>query len=584
MFKDIFDYIKSEEENYKQPIDMDGWDWSMVEHLKTSFYYKHGRLLTGNSDDKPVKNITRPILNLQYRTEDIDVKNIILYINDPKLYHLSFLIKKYHDEIFIKENDLDTYLDELNKSRIDYGGGLTQDIGTARPRNVNLRSIVFCDQTNILSGPIGLKHYYSPSELKEMEAFGWGSTKNGATASIEDVIVLSEDMKDQTNDGVKTKTPGKYIEVYEVYGTFPDSYLDDNGDMDKYSKQMHIVCFYINDKNESQGVTLYRGKNDKENFKIILRDSIFGRALGFGGAEELFEPQVWVNYDVIRMKEMLDSAAKTIYKTTDKTFANRNKINDMDNMEIAVLEEGTDITQIDTFPRNIAIFEKAVEQWELHAQQTGAANDSIMGKSPTSGTPFALQELVTNESRGLHDFRQGQFAKFIEEVYRDWIIPHIIKQITNGKKFLAKLDLEEMQFIADTMAKNKANSILTEKVLNGESIEEGEKEMLEEEAREDFMKDNKKFIELLKDEFKDTDIKMNINISGKQKNLQQHVVTLTNIFRQVASAPQILADPNMANLFNQILEASGLDPVDFAGFSKVEQPQPQLNNQIKEQL
>ena len=54
----------------------------------------------------------------------------------------------------------------------------------------------------------------------------------------------------------------------------------------------------------------YQLKKAKEKeliYKFIPRDKIFGRALGYGGAEELFEPQVWTNYDTIRIKGLLDA-------------------------------------------------------------------------------------------------------------------------------------------------------------------------------------------------------------------------------------------------------------------------------------
>lgn len=83
----------------------------MKDHIKTSFYYNHGRLLNGNDEDTPVKNITRPLLNLQFHAENIDVKDVMIYVDDPDDFHLSFLIKKYHDDVFTVENDLDTYFD-----------------------------------------------------------------------------------------------------------------------------------------------------------------------------------------------------------------------------------------------------------------------------------------------------------------------------------------------------------------------------------------------------------------------------------------------------------------------------------------
>src|ERR1035437_9828114 len=180
-YTDIFDYITSQEENYKRPIPInDTWDWCMYDHIKTSDLYNNSQLLTGKSDFKPVKNITRPILNLQHRTEDIELKDVQIYIDNPDKYHLSFLVKKYHDDVFVQENDLDTFFDALNVSRIDFGGGLSKQLNKPCPEVVPLQTIAFCDQTDILSAPLGIRHYYSPDQLMEMEQFGWGDEKKGA--------------------------------------------------------------------------------------------------------------------------------------------------------------------------------------------------------------------------------------------------------------------------------------------------------------------------------------------------------------------------------------------------------------------
>jgi hypothetical protein len=567
MYSSIFDYIRAEETNYKLPVNIMDWEWSMSTHIKTSFFYKHGRLTTGNSDDKPVKNITRPILNLQYRTEDIDVKDVFLYVDNPEKYYLSFLVKKYHDDVFIKEHNLDELFDDLNISRVDYGGGLAKKSANGLPEYTPLESIVFCDQTDLLSGPIGIKHYYSPDQLKAMESVGWGG--ESADITVDELIILGQDQK-KGDKGETSKTPGKYIEVYEVHGNLPERFLDPDADQDKYVSQIQIVSFYINDSGDKQFVTLFKGKEKPNQFKLAIRDKIYGRALGFGGVEELFESQVWVNYDIIRMKDLLDSAAKIIMATDDPGVAARHPggLKNLDNLEIVELDEGKTLRQVDTFPRNIQLFDRSIADWESHAQQTGAANDSILGENPSSGTPFKLQELVTQESRGLHEYRKGKFAKFLEELYRDWIIPYITKEITKGQKFLADLSFEEMETIGQQVVDNVVNREIKEKILNGQNLQPEEIEALRLMAREEFMKDNKKFIEILKGELNDAPLAIKINIAGKQHDLARQVDKLVNVFRQIAAAPQILDDPRMAKLFNQILESSGLSPIDFGSFKR----------------
>lgn len=589
----IFDYITTQEANYKQPVPInDVWNWSMKDHIKTSELYNNSQLLTGKNDFKPVKNITRPILNLQHRAEDIEAKDVQLYVDDPDKYHLSFLVKKYHDDVFVQENDLDTFFDELNVSRIDFGGGLSKQLNKPAPEVVPLQSIAFCDQTDILSGPIGIKHHYSPDQLLDMRKVGWGDEKNGATISVEDLIRLSREEKKEPGDNQTAKTPGRYIEIYEVHGNFPkrfanggDKTLDNS---EEYETRLFICGFYKKkDKPEKQGVILFTAPEPKSPFKMIKRDPVYGRALGFGGAEELFEAQVWVNYDMIRMQDMLDAASKTIFKSTDPAFASKNKIIDMENNEVVTHAEGTDISQIDTYPRNLAIFEKSISQWEAHAQQMGAANDSIMGQPPTSGTPFKLQELVTAESHGLHEYRRGQLAKHIEEIYRDWIIPHIQKKITEGSRFLSELSVDELQYVAESLVNNIVEERVRERIFSGNVVTNEEREVFKELVMEEFKKKGSKhFIEILKGEFKDTPISVKVNVAGKSKNIAAMTDKVTNIFRFIISNPQgfaqVMQIPGMAKSFNQILEYSGLSPADFSGIGKLAEapqevaPEPEL--------
>lgn len=575
----IFGYITKMETQYKRSIPInEAWDWNMREHILLTELYTNSQLKNGKNDFTPVKNITLPILNLNHRTEDIEVKDIQIYANDPKNYHLSFLVKKYHDDVFVIENDMDTYIDELNVSRIDFGAGLSKKLNKPRPEVVPLQSIAFCDQTDILSGPIGIRHFYSPDQLLEMKERGWGDSKNGATATIEETITLSREDKKEDKDGRIAQTPGRYIEVFEVHGNLPKRYADPYDTSGKYETRLWIVCFYQKPNSKREGIVLYTAPETESPFKLIKRDPIHGRALGRGGAEELFEAQVWVNYDMIRMQDMLDAASKTILGAIGSgsaTIAARNKLKNMSNMEIVDLGVDGDLRQIDTFPRNIKLFENSVAQWEAHAQQMGAANDAIMGQSPASGTPFKLQELVTQESHGLHEYRRGQYAKHLEEIYNDWIIPHIQKKIVEGKTFLSELSLEELQYVTDALVECEANKMVKERILNGEVITKEERDMFKEDMREQFKKKgNKHFIEILKGEFKNVPLAVKVSVAGKSKNLSLMVDKLTNVFRTIMTNPAILQSAPMASLFNQIIEASGLDPVDFTGFKLPPEPQP----------
>lgn len=588
-YNSVYELVETEEATFQRPIDINGWSWSFKEHIKTSFYYKHGRLLNGNDENTPVKNITRPLLNLQYRAEDIDLKDIVLYVDDPTNYHLSFLIKKYHEDVFALENDLDTFIDEWKESKVDYGIGLCKKGAGAKPEVIDLQSIAFCDQTNIMKGPIAFKHFFNPSELMGMADQGWGNPANGATATIQELIDKSEAARqNDKTQGIENETPGNYIEIYEVHGSLPLSFLSDEGDPTKYKLQMHIIAFYKTNDGKKSGVTLFRKGLKSSMLDVTLRDKIYSRAAGYGGAEELFENQVWTTYSIIRQKELLDAASKVILKSVGAEMKSRypNGLRGVDNLEIIELGQGEDLAQIDTTPRSLALFDNFEQSLKAHAQETASAFDPILGKESPSGTPFRAQERQVIEGKGLHIYRQGKYAKDLERVYRNWIIPHIIEQVTNGTTFLSELSTDEMQYVADKVVEYEARQYTLDKLFNGEVVTQQQVDFYKEKVRADFVKGgNKKFLEILKGQFKKMPVRIKINIAGKQKDLGFMTDKIVNIFRQIIANPQgfiqVMQIPGMSKQFNDILEYSGLSPIYYAGVTQpqagtgAQQPAPQ---------
>lgn len=565
----IYDFVTEQKTAYNKPISVsDGWDWGMKEHLKRSFLYKNSQFERDNEnrDKRPFKNIIRPILNIQYRTEGFDVKDIEIYVTNPEKYYKSFLVKKFHDK-WALENEIDTFIDDVVESYVDYGGVLVRDLNESRPEVIDLRTIAFCDQTDILSGAFAIKHNLSPQQLREQK--GWGDRSKGATTDIESLIVLAEAEKSTGEySEKKNPTPTKYIEVYEIHGIFPDNWLKrDDGEEGKHTPQIHIIAFYKDKSGQEQGVSLFASREPKLPFKFLARDKVSGRALGFGGVEELFESQVWTNYSEIQIREMLELASKTLYKTTDPRFKTRNQLINAENGQVFDLQEGKDISQIDTTPRNLVAFNNALVQWEQHANRMGAAGEALQGENPTAGTPFKLQELVTMEAKSLHLWRQGKIAVFIDEIYQDWVIPHIKKEILKGRKFLTELSADELMEVSERITENQANNFVKEKILNGELVYPEEFETYKQDSLDKFVRGGKKrFIEILKDEFADTELDIKTNIAGKQKNLALLTDKVVNVLRQFIATPEIRQDPEMIKLLNVILESSGMSPIIYGAY------------------
>src|SRR5882757_5070295 len=106
---DIYTYVKQEENAFEnEQVKLgDNWNWSFRDHIQLIFHLKNGIFYTGDNNWlRAFKNIMEPILNLSYWSEDIEVKDVNFYIENHTEKAPSFLIKKYHDEVYVKKNNL----------------------------------------------------------------------------------------------------------------------------------------------------------------------------------------------------------------------------------------------------------------------------------------------------------------------------------------------------------------------------------------------------------------------------------------------------------------------------------------------
>lgn len=572
---EIYQYILREEAAWKTarvPLASNWRDWNMHEHIDRSYTLKNSRFYQGTQDyRRPFNNIILPIANVNYRTEGFDVKDVQLYVDNAENYHKSFFARKFHNW-WAKDHNIDTAIDESVESYFDYGLTLVKNVNDVRPEVIQLQQIAFCDQTDILNGPICLKHNYSISELLDMK----GKWKD---AEIDKAILMARhETAVAAADDDTVKTPGKYVEVYELHGMFPESWLgaekygEEWQDTGRYSPQLHIVTYYTGSDGETKnGICLYKGKEPRPVFKALKRDPIFGRACGRGGIEELFHPQIWTNYSELHISQMLEAASKVILKTNKRKVMAMNNFTNMKNGQIIDLDGDGTLEQLVVQPYNKGAFDNFVNKWEQVARTIGSASDPALGLNPTSGTPLGTTELITQEGIGIHEYRQGKIAAFWQEIYRDWILPRLAVEINEGSKWLDELSLNELQEVAERVADNEANDRIKRMVLAGRIPTREEAEQFKQVFKEAFMQGGeKRFLEIIKDEFKGLAMDVEVTIKNKQKNMAETVSKLNSVFRTLFTpgAIQVVQqNQGVADLLNEILESSGLSPVNFSSIT-----------------
>lgn len=581
--QDVFSYITTQESAWKTdriPL-TESKSWNMYEHIQRCTNVSNAWYHQGSNDDgkRPYDDIVTPIINVAFRTEGFDVKDIIPFVNDSEEAYKSFLVKKYQPK-WARKHKLDTFIDDVVETSIIYDLVLVKDVQKVSPEVVDLKTLAFCDQTDIMSGPICIKHQYTIAELLAFK----GKWNDDAIDMA--ILQAQEEKKVSMSNDQPAKTPSKYIEVYELRGDLPESWDNDveNGSPFKYTPQMHLVTYY-NATDGKAGLSLFGGKDKPlaDNFKALKIDRVRskGRACGRSIVETLFEPQVWNNYSAIKIKGMLDSAITLFHSDSDEMKGK--KLDGLPANTILNIEQGRSIGKVDSSLQNLPQMQAYQDSQGQKARTIGSASEGSLGINPTSGTPFALNNQVIQQGEGIHEYRQGKIATFFgDTLYPDLILPKLVADMNSGQSFMEELSLEEMNEISDIVRDNRVDDMVKDRILKEKKmVTVEERDVMKSKFKEDFMKKgSNRFLEILKDEFKTIPMDVYVNIKGKQRYMAQNADKITNVIREVIRNPQAFTQiPGIGKAFNQLLEESGMSPIDFAPMiTAVETEQVEASN------
>jgi hypothetical protein len=568
----VFDYIKTQQNLWKTeriPLTRSK-SWNMSEHIERCTNVSNGWFHEGTNDGmRPYDDLVTPIIDVAFRSEGFDVKDIVPFADEINQSYKSFLVKKFHPD-WAKQHELDTFIDEVVETSIIYDLVLVKDVQSERPEVVDLKTLAFCDQTDIMAGPICIRHQMTIADLLEYKG-KWDDD------AIDMAIVMAQYEKINNTSGEQTaKTPSKYIDVYELVGKLPEYWIKEDGEQYKYTPQRHYVCFYNTPENEGVGLTLFKGKDKpmNETFFALKIDGVRskGRACGRSIVERLFEPQVWNNYSAIKIKKILDSAFNLII--TDSEELGNQKLTELKSNTILKQAKGDNTQKLTSDINQIPTFQNYQNDQRNSARLLGSASEGALGVNPSSGTPFALQELIVNEGEGIHTYRQGKIATFFADIlYPKLILKYLVKEMSNEKTFSEKLSLDEVAYIAEEVAKSEAEKQVEEMIFsNGVVPTREDRQTIMQVIKDNIIqgktsiyKGGRVFMKTLKDDLKDIPLKVNINIAGKQKYLARNADKLSKLISMVISNPQAFATmPGLAQSFNQLIESSGMNPIDFS--------------------
>jgi len=298
------------------------------------------------------------------------------------------------------------------------------------------------------------------------------------------------------------------------------------------------------------------------------------------------------------MKDTLDIVSKLIMQTSDARYVGRNVLNAVETGDIFIHDVNMPLTRVANDKPDITALQNFGSMWRGLGQEITSTPEALRGMTPVSGTPLGTTEIVTSQGIGIHEYRQGKIAEFWQEIYRDWVLPHMRDEINKGSKWLDDLTLAELQDVAEKVSTKETNDRIKQAILSGKMVTPEEQALMQEVVKETFMKGGeKRFLEAFKDEFADLPMDVEISIKNKQKNLADVVNKLNSVFRTLFTPGAIQAvqqNKGLSELLNNILESGGMSPVNFSSFTQpmteptanpnISQPSPMQAPQLQAPL
>lgn len=468
----IYSYIRDAQNKYEtdEITVVDGYDYNQLDTIKRVTLYWASKYIDGDDDEilgkLPFSNIVIGAVEKETEATDFDTKDILIRPtsgSDKDRWKARLSTKALNEHL--DETKFASTLNKICHTRALYGGVLVKktDEGT---KVVPWQNVI-TDQSDINSGIIIERHYYTPAELKEQK--GWDNID-------EAIKTAKEQRSNEMEDNQASDTFGELIEVWEIHGVLEKTIWDEEAEDDTFERRMIVVVgANWNDTNEDgdtieNGIILYNEKESENPYKYNARNAIPGRALGVGVVESLFETQTWHNFTLSEQFRAMAMAGKQFFDSDNpKMAANLYKL-----PHGTVLKrsgEHSPTTLINTMPSGLPMYDNLRAEIKSTGNDIVGQYDAVTGKSNVN-KPLGVVAIENIEGHSRFEQEREEIGEFIEEIVRDWELPAAIKKAKNKKSLYATFEPRELLEIDDIIINRELTMFMVDQTLNGNPVNE----------------------------------------------------------------------------------------------------------------
>jgi len=543
-----------------------GLFYNQRDTIENIYFYYNSKFMSGDIDSEGDKkyfyNVVRNPCKVTTKAIDFDTK----HINIQTAAGGNPLVTWYFErdlKFWMKDQNFGKILNRIFEELPRFGSVVLKVID-GKPHFVDLRNFALEQAADTLdkSDFIIEKHYYVPDEFRKVgNEMGW--------ENIEETIEAHRAMNQP------------YIAIYERYGDVGTTDAKGNTTY-AYKKVLYADAGVESYDRATRQTIPYTGfkleevEVDGHPYWEFHIEKIPGRWLGVGIVETLFDVQV-------RMNELANQEAKSTYWNSLRLFqtadegVNKNLMTEFKSGD--TLNPDSPITPIDMTERNMAYFNMQTNKWFTNRDENTFAYDVIQGERLPAGTPLGSAKLAASMAGSHFDQIQENVALDIKEFLFQIIIPQFQKE--NTAEHSLRLAGEDLDKLNSLIINEKVTNDLFRFIERKDKLPTLEKyEFMKAATEENVKKGKERILTIPKDFYKNIKYKIDIIITGEQKDSAVYSQTLFAILQAITVDPTILIDPVKKKIFYKIAEAGGVNLSDIepdtpSGMEKLAVAQPQ---------
>lgn len=412
----------------------EGVDFSQKELVRRIGLFENHTYPTGKIDSqgnyKYWFTIIDPRVAAEIKNIDFDTKDITAY-SERKIDLLPCLITNLKIKEYLRETG---QAEEIN-SAIEQGSGWGNVVWKKVKRGyerADLRNFYVINQTaeTLKGSPVIERHQFSQSDLR---------AKSEVYKNVAEVLKdCKADSYSSTAETPSNDTTTPYYEIFERNGEVCLKDLKEyngekiqDGDSEKYVFAKVIAAGVKGDGSGSVDIKYIlfaqelKGKTNADLYKEYHRGRYKGRWFREGLIELLFDLQVRANQIGNQLAQGLEWASKVIF-TGDDVQIVQNVLTDLKNGDYL---KSKDLRQVEV---RLQGFDQLANEWNriiALANEIANSQEVVQGITPASGTPLGTTQLLNQNSNKLFDFIREKLAIPLSEIFEEWIIPDLIKEL-----------------------------------------------------------------------------------------------------------------------------------------------------------